>query len=442
MRNGSVRGLHRPHGRGRGPVLPDPGLSGRGQEDHDHRGPPPAGPAPASGGLDRGASSAVRLLPVGPDHAGGGVARQDAEPHRRADRRGHVRQHLPLRHLPPDQARDQARRAGGVAMTDHLSRRDFIKTEMGQGVGTALAQIVAEELEADWKDIRIDYPTNDPKYGLMITGGSWSVSSSFDSMLRAGAAARIMLVDAAAKRWNVPVSECVATRSAVRHLPTGRVMSYGDIVAKVPITKTISADELKQIPLKKPSEYRVIGQWIPRIDIPEKTNGKAKYGIDSFAANMAYAKVAYPPTREGGKHTAVDDSAAKRVKGYLKTVVTPDVVAVVATSYEAAVKGRDALKITWDAGPNANVSSDTIFAEYARRAKEDKTSPEWVKAGNAEADLGQAAKTHEATYLTDYVAHMQMEPMNCLARFEGGVYDLYTGSQFQTMAVGVLSKKL
>ncbi len=376
-------------------------------------------------------------------------------------------------------------------MTDHLSRRDFIKTgtiagagltlhftlpgfgatpaaaasawdpnasititpdglvtvhitkaEMGQGVGTALAQIVAEELEADWKDIRIDYPTNDPKYGLMITGGSWSVSSSFDSMLRAGAAARIMLVDAAAKRWNVPVSECLATRSAVRHLPTGRVMSYGDIVAKVPITKTISADELKQIPLKKPSEYRVIGQWIPRLDIPEKTNGKAKYGIDSFAANMAYAKVAYPPTREGGKHTAVDDSAAKRVKGYLKTVVTPDVVAVVATSYEAAVKGRDALKITWDAGPNANVSSETIFAEYARRAKDDKTSPEWVKAGDAEAALGQAAKTHEATYLTDYVAHMQMEPMNCLARFEGGVYDLYTGSQFQTMAVGVLSKKL
>src|SRR5262250_756413 len=325
---------------------------------------------------------------------------------------------------------------------DGLVTVHILKAEMGQGVGTALAQIVAEELEADWRDIRIDYPTSDPKYGLMLTGGSWSVNWTFDTLSRAGAAARLALIDAAANQWKVPASECIAARSTVRHLPSGNSISYGAIVAKVPITKTFTEDDLKKVPLKKPAEYKVIGQWIQRLDIPEKTNGRAKFGIDNFVNGMVYAKVAYPPTREGGKHIAVDDSAAKKVKGYVKTVVTPDVVAVVATSYEAAVKGRDALKITWDAGPNANVSSETIFAEYARRAKDDKTSPEWVKAGDAEAALGQAAKTHEATYLTDYVAHMQMEPMNCLARFEGGVYDLYTGSQFQTMAVGVLSKKL
>jgi isoquinoline 1-oxidoreductase len=325
---------------------------------------------------------------------------------------------------------------------DGLVTVHIAKAEMGQGVGTALAQIVAEELEADWKDIRIDYPTNDPKYGLMITGGSWSVNWTFDTLSRAGAAARMMLVDAAAKRWQVPEEECIATRSTVRHLPTGRVISYGDIVAKYPITKTMSADDLKQITLKKPAEYKVIGQWIARLDIPEKTNGRAKFGIDSFVPGMAYAKVAYPPTREGSKHTTVDDSGAKKVQGYLKTIVTPELVAVIATSYESAVKARDALKVGWEPGPYAAVSTESIFRDYAQKAKEDTTSPEWVKVGDAAGALGQAAKVHEATYTTDYVAHMQMEPMNCIARFEGGVYDLFTGSQFQTMAVGTLSKQL
>ena len=128
--------------------------------------------------------------------------------------------------------------------------------------------------------------------------------------------------------------------------------------------------------------------------------------------------------------------------GYIKTVNTPQLVAVVATTYSAAVKARDALKITWDPGPNANVSTESIFADYAKKAAEDKTSPEWVQHGDTKAALAGAAKTHTATYTTDLVAHMQMEPMNCLARYEGGVYDLYTGSQFQTMAVGTLSKAL
>src|SRR2546429_8226183 len=111
------------------------------------------------------------------------------------------------------------------------------KAEMGQGVGTALAQIVAEELEADWRDIRIDYPTSSEKYGLMLTGGSWSVNWTFDALSRAGAAARLALVDAAATGWNVPAAECVAERGVVRHLPTGRSLGYGEIVKRVPITK-------------------------------------------------------------------------------------------------------------------------------------------------------------------------------------------------------------
>jgi len=322
---------------------------------------------------------------------------------------------------------------------DGLVTVHILKAEMGQGVGTALAQIVAEELEADWKDIRIDYPTSDPKYGLMLTGGSWSVNWTFDTLSRAGAAARLALIDAAANQWKVPASECIAARSTVRHLPSGNSMSYGAIVAKVPITKTFTEDDLKKIPLKKPAEYKVIGQWIQRLDIPEKTNGRAKFGIDNFVNGMVYAKVAYPPTREGGKHTAVDDSAAKKVKGYVKTVVTPDLIAVLATSYEAAVKARDALKITWDPGPNASVSSESIFKNFAARVA-DPDLKEWYKEG--EVATAPTVKTHTATYMTDYVAHMQLEPMNCVARYEGGVYDLYTGSQFQTRAVGVLAAVL
>ncbi len=323
---------------------------------------------------------------------------------------------------------------------DGLVTVHVLKAEMGQGVGTALAQVVAEELETEWKAMRIDYPMADPKYGLMLTGGSWSINWTFDSLSRGAAGARMALIDAAASSWKVPASECVAAQSAVRHLPTGRVLSYGEIVAKAPITKTFSEDELKKITLKKPSEYKVIGQWVQRLDIPEKTNGKAKFGIDTFLPGMAYARTAYPPTREGAKLTAVDDSASKKVPGYLKTVRLPDMVAVVATSYSAAEKARDALKLTWDPGPNVNVSSSTIFADYEKKAKDPGAGTEWHKTGNPGA--GAPARVHQAAFWTDYVAHMQMEPMNCLASFKDGVYDLYTGSQFQTMAMGALAAVL
>ena len=324
---------------------------------------------------------------------------------------------------------------------DGLVTVHITKAEMGQGVGTALAQIVAEELEADWKDIRIDYPTSDPKFGLMLTGGSWSVNWTFDALSRAGAAARLALIDAAAKSWNVSPADCVAERSMVRHLPSGRALRYGEIVARMPITKTFTEDELKQIALKKPSEYRVVGQWIPRLDIPDKVTGKAKFGIDTFLPNMVYAKVVYPPVREGATRTAVDDSAAKRVKGYVATVTLPQLVAVVATSYEAAVKARDALKVSWNPGPNANVSTESIFAKFSQ-AKDDPNAAAWHEQGDVKSAMGGAARRHEATFTTDYVAHMQMEPMNCVVRFADGVYHIYTGSQFQTFAVGTLAATL
>src|SRR3989442_9309129 len=315
------------------------------------------------------------------------------------------------------------------------------KAEMGQGVGTALAQIVAEELEADWKDVRIDYPMNDPKYGLMLTGGSWSVNWTFDSLSRAGAGARMLLTEAAAKQMNVAVADCVAEDGRIRHLPTGRSMPYGEIVAKVPITRTLSEEDLKKIELKKPSQYRIIGKWIPRLDIPEKVTGKAKFGIDTFLPGMVYAKVAYPPTREGGKHTAVDDTAARGVKGHLKTIVVDELVSVVAETYEAAAEARDALKITWDRGPHAHVSTTGIFQEYERKARQG-VGKRWVDVGDVNVALAQGAATHAATYTTDFVVHAQMEPLVAVVRYENGVYEIFTGTQSQARILRVLSEKL
>ncbi len=315
------------------------------------------------------------------------------------------------------------------------------KAEMGQGIVTALAQIVAEELEADWKDVRVDFPINDPKYGFMSTNGSLSVTRSFDMLSRAGAAARMMLIDAAARHWRVEAADCIAERGSVRHPATGRSISYGELVARVPMTRTLSPEELKAIKLKTPSEYKIIGQSISRLDIPEKVTSRAKFGIDVFLPGMVYAKVAYPPTRLGGKHTAVDDTAARQVKGYIKTVVTGDLVAVAAETYEAAVQARDALRITWDLGPYANVTMASIFQEYERKARQE-PGEAWLKTGDPEAEMAQAVRTHTATYTTDFAHQAPLEPLNCVARYQNGVYDLFTGTQSQTRAVRDLSKKL
>jgi isoquinoline 1-oxidoreductase len=321
-------------------------------------------------------------------------------------------------------------------VTIHVTR-----AEMGQGIGTALAQIVAEELEADWKDIRLDYPLNDPKYGPMFAGGSQSVYLSFDVLSRAGAAARIMLIDAAAKLWAVDSADCVAARGAVRHRQTGRSISYGALVAAGPIAKTLTADELKAIVLKKPGQYTLIGKSLPRFDVPEKVDGSAKFAIDTFLPGMAYAKVAYPPTRDGGKHRTVDDSAARRIKGYLKTVVTDELVAVVAETYEAAVEARDALTIAWDAGPHVGVNTSAIAREYERKAGQE-PGRRWVDAGDVNAAMAQAAITHTAAYTTELVVHAQMEPLVALARYDNGLYDIFTGTQGQTRLTRGLSEGL
>ena len=325
---------------------------------------------------------------------------------------------------------------------DGVTTVHIAMAEMGQGVGTAWAQIVAEELEADWKDVRIDYPVlDDPKYGRMQTSGSQSISASFDTLSRAGAAARLMLIDAAARHWGVAAADCIAERGLVRHSRTARSIPYGDLVAQVPITKTLTADEMKAIPLKKPERYRLIGRSMPRLDVPEKVDGRATYGIDVFLPNMAYAKVAYPPTRDGGKHRAVDDTVARQVKGYLRTIVTDDLVAVVAETYEAAVAARDALAVTWDLGPYAKLDSAAIFADHEQRIRQEPGVP-FVAVGDAADAMRRAARTHAALYTTDFAMQAPLEPLNCVARWVDDRCELFVGTQSHANALRLLSTKL
>ena len=313
------------------------------------------------------------------------------------------------------------------------------KSEMGQHVGTALAQSVAEELEVDWNDVRIDFPDSHEKWGLMITGGSWSVNWTFDALSRAGASGRIALVDAGAKILGVSPRECAAAGSRVTHGPTGRSVSYADIVARGDISRTFTEDDLKGLKLKSFGDYKVVGKAVPQLDIPAKTDGTARYGIDVFVPNMVYGRIVPPPTRWGAVAKKVDDSAAKKVKGYVGVVVAEDVTQVqkgyviaCAETYWAAEAAADAIKVDWDPGPNAKVSTATILNHAKDLVNDPGQGFAWVLEGDVEAGLGQAETTHTAEYITNTIYHGIMEPMNCTAVLQDGVMHLFTGCQWQT----------
>ncbi len=324
----------------------------------------------------------------------------------------------------------------GGLITVHVT-----KAEMGQHVGTALAQAVAEELEADWRDMRVDYPDPAPQWGLMVTGGSWSVNWTFDLLSRAGAAGRMALIDAAAKAWGVPASECHAENSKVVH-KSGKSITYAALVAAGKLDKTYTPEDLKTITLKTPKDYKIVGKPLHALDIPAKTNGTARYGLDMFVKGMVYAKIARPPVRIGAKPIKVDDTDAKNVPGYQQYVMADDptgtavaYVIAIADNYPAAKAAAAALKIEWDLGPNKDVSSDSML-QHAKELTADasKGFPFWV-VGDAEQELPKTAIKHEAEYVTPLAVHAPMEPMNCVAFQEGDAWHIYSGSQFQSRAV-------
>ncbi len=323
------------------------------------------------------------------------------------------------------------------------------KADMGQHIASTMAQLVAEELEASWKDMSVVLASNDPKYndpvlGIHLTGGSWSTEMNFDAMSRAGAAGRLTLIKAAAEMLSVPENECRASESRVHHAKSKKSLTFAEIVKSGKANKTWTPDELKAITLKTPSQRTKVGQSLPQLDIPSKTNGTCKYGIDAFVPGMLYGTLAIPPVRYGATVKSVDDSAAKKVPGFVKAVVVDDKTATttgwvvaVATSYESAKGAAEALKIDWDEGPNASVSDQSIIEESRRLQKEGTEGLFFVKDGDSAAAMEKAAKVIEAEYLTSINIHAPMEPMNALALEQDGTWHIYTGNQFSTRTTGI-----
>ena len=194
--------------------------------------------------------------------------------------------------------------------TEGIVTVNIIRAEMGQHVGTALARILADELEADWDKVRLDAVDTDPKWGLMVTGGSWSVWATYPVFSQAGAAGRIALIEAGAKLLGVPADQCLARSSAV--VAGDQSVSYADVVRQGDLKRSFTADELAMMPIKPASQRRLIGHKADALDIPAKTNGTTRYGIDAHVDGMVYARPKIPPTRNGATVRSIDDSAEKR----------------------------------------------------------------------------------------------------------------------------------
>src|SRR5947207_5468609 len=303
------------------------------------------------------------------------------------------------------------------------------KADMGQHIASTMAQIVAEELGANWKDVRVQLASNDPKFndpvlGAQLTGGSWSTMMNFEAMSRAGAAGRMALTEAAAAAMGVPAGELVVRDSMIMHPKSKKQMSFADVVKSGKATKSFTPDELKAIKLKTPDQYTMIGVSVPQLDIPSKTNGTAKYGIDVMLPGMAYGAVVTPPVRFGATVKSVDDSDARKVPGFIKAVTLDDKtgktsgwVVAVASTYATAKKAAAALKIAYDGGPNAKVSSQSLLDEAKRLQKLAYSGQFFDKDGDASAAFGSVAKVLEAEYTTSINIHAPMEPMNAKAEF-------------------------
>ena len=318
------------------------------------------------------------------------------------------------------------------------------KADMGQHIASTMAQIIAEELGSNWKDMRIQLASNDPKFndpvlGAQITGGSWSTMMNYDAMSRAGAAGRMALTEAAAASMGVPAGELVVRDSVITHPKSKKSMTFAEIVKSGKATKTFTPDDLKAIKLKTPDQYTMIGVSVPQLDIPSKTNGTAKYGIDVFLPGMVYGKVVMPPVRYGATVKSVDDGAALKVPGFIKAITLDDKtgtttgwVVVIANTYANARKAAEVLKVTYDGGPNAKLSSESLLTEAKRLQGLDDSGLFFVKNGDTAAALGSAAKVMEAEYTTNINIHAPMEPMNATAQQQGDIWHIYSGNQFAT----------
>ncbi len=306
-------------------------------------------------------------------------------------------------------------------------------SEMGQGVHTAIPMLVAEELDADWSRVRVEQAPADtaytnPVFHTQATGGSTSVNGHWEPMRKAGAAAREMLLAAAAQTWQVDASECRTEKGAVLH-KSGKKLSYGRLVA------TAAKQPVPENPkLKNAGDFKIIGRPLRRLDTPQKVNGSGKYGMDVRLPGMLTAVMARPPV-PGGKAVSVNDANARKVKGVRQVIRIPQGVAVLATGYWAAKKGRDALEIKWDDGANAGLSSDKITQMLTAATQQE------GKAARSEGNIAGAssAKSLEAIYEAPYLAHACMEPMNATAWVKKDTVEIWAGTQSQGPNQNILS---
>src|SRR5665213_1652638 len=311
------------------------------------------------------------------------------------------------------------------------------KSEMGQHVGTAIAQSMMEELQGDWNNVRIDYPDPAPKYGVFFTAGSLSILTTFMGSAQAGAAGRIALIEAGAKVLGVKPEDCHVVKGWVIS-KSGKRVSYAELVSTGKVDKVYSPDDLKKMPLKKASQYTVVGKPLQALDIPSKDVGKANYGIDYFLPNMVYAKIARPPVRIGAKPKSVSYTEAKKVPGYMQYLSIPDpigvnthYVIVIATNFPAAIKAAKAMKIDWDLGPNADVSSEAIRQRAKDLVNDPNTGGAFWLIGDPKKALAEAPTRIDAEFITPLASHQPIEPMNAVAYIDNGTLHIYSGSQLQ-----------
>jgi len=308
------------------------------------------------------------------------------------------------------------------------------RSEMGTGIRTSLPLIAADELDCDWSRVRIEQGLGDTKYGDQNTDGSRSVRDFYDAFRRAGASAKVMLTSAAATQWGVPASECVAQNHEIVHRPSGRKLGYGALVpaaAKLPVPKAES------LVFKPKADWKFVGKERPIYDLGDITTGKAPFGLDTNLENMLVASIEHPPV-VGGTVKSVVDAEARKVRG-VRDVVTLDApkpplmfqslggVAVIADNTWAALKGRRALKVEWNDGPNASFDSQAFKAKLVQTV----STPQKVvrNHGNVDAEFAKGGKVMEATYYTPMLAHASMEPPAAVADFRNGKVTVWTATQ-------------
>ncbi|HEY7299164.1 MAG TPA: molybdopterin cofactor-binding domain-containing protein [Xanthobacteraceae bacterium] len=322
--------------------------------------------------------------------------------------------------------------------------------EMGQGSFTTLPAIIAEELDADWAKVKPILPPawDDKTYGNPLYGSAFQTSASasvhgyFKALRIAGAQARRVLIEAVAAKWNVPASELSTEPSVVVHKASGRRIGYGEIAAfaKAPaeMPKIAEAD------LKKPADFRLIGKSVPRVEVPLKVRGAAKYAMDAQVPGMVYAAVLQSPYFGGAPQT-VDDAAARQVPGITDVVRLPDGVAVIGTSVETTQNAKNLLKVAWGPAPGANYDSEAALEEFAAVGRDkSRDGVPFEKAGDAKAAMQGAAKVFRGEYRTRYVYHAQMEPLSATASVapDGSSAEIWAGTQGATGLLNQAAKLL